>query len=304
MTPVSRIKMAPGGPTFSRLTLGLCRLAEWEMSSDDLVRLIHTCLDRGLTTFDHADIYGEYRCERLFGEALAQLPGLRERMQLVTKCGIRLVSDAFPETTIQHYDTRRTHIIAAAERSLQALRTDRLDMLLIHRSDPLMDADEVAEAFTRLHESGKVLHFGVSNFLPHQFDLLASRLPFPLMTNQVECSVLHMDALHDGTLDQCQQLRIAPMAWSPFGGGRLFTGDDEQAVRVRQALQDIGDELGGASMDQVALAWLLKHPSNILPIIGTGRWDRIEQAMGAEALDLTRDQWFTLWTASTGAGVP
>lgn len=274
------------------------------MSSDDLVRLIHTCLDRGLTTFDHADIYGEYQCELLFGDALAQLPGLRERMQLVTKCGIRLVSDAFPETSIHHYDTRQTHIIAAAERSLQALRTDRIDMLLIHRPDPLMNADEVAEAFTRLHESGKVLHFGVSNFLPHHVDLLASRLPFPLMTNQVECSLLHMDALHDGTLDQCQHLRIAPMAWSPFGGGRLFTSDDEQAVRVRKALQEIGDELGGASMDQVALAWLLKHPSNILPIIGTGRWDRIEQAMGAEALELTRDQWFTLWTASTGAGVP
>jgi predicted oxidoreductase len=296
--------MAPGGPTFSRLMLGLWRLAEWNMTSDAVVRLVHSCLDRGLSTFDHADIYGEYQCERLFGEALAQLPGLRERMQLVTKCGIRLVADVHPETRIQHYDTSRTHIIASAEHSLQALRTDRIDMLLIHRSDPLMDADEVAEAFTRLHESGKVLHFGVSNFLPFQFDLLASRLPFPLMTNQLECSVLHLDAMLDGTLDQCQQLRIAPMAWSPFGGGRLFTSDDEQAVRVRKALQNIGDELGGASMDQVALAWLLQHPSNILPIIGTGRWDRIEQAIGAEALELSRDQWFTLWTASTGAGVP
>ncbi len=304
MIPVTRIQLAEAGPTCSRLVVGLWRLAEWEMAADELLGLLHACLDRGLTTFDHADIYGDYACERLFGEALALLPGLRERMQLVTKCDIRLVSKHHPETGIQHYDTSREHLLASVENSLRALRTDRIDLLLLHRPDPLMDADEVAEAFARLKQAGKVLHFGVSNFTPFQFDLLASRLPFPLVTNQVECSLLKLEALHDGTLDQCQRLRIAPMAWSPFGGGELFTGQGAQARRVRQALGAVGEALGGASMDQVALAWLLRHPARMLPILGTGKLERIKRAVGAEDLALSREQWFTLWTASTGTRVP
>lgn len=209
---VSQTNLAKGGPRCSRLVAGLWRLASWGLRDAELLDLIHACLDLGITTFDHADIYGGYTNEELFGRALALEPALRERMQLVTKCGIKLVSAHRPAHTFHCYDTSQAHIVASVENSLRLLGTDCLDLLLIHRPDPLLDADEMAEAFAALRQAGKVLHFGVSNFTPWQFDLLASRLDFPLVTNQVEVSVLHLETLHDGTLDQCQRLGIAPMA--------------------------------------------------------------------------------------------
>jgi predicted oxidoreductase len=301
---VAAIDLAPGGPRFSRLALGLWRLASWNLADGELLALVQASLDLGITTFDHADIYGDYTCESLFGRALALQPALRARMQIVTKCGIALLSENRPEHTFHHYDTSRAHIVASVENSLRMLRTDYLDLLLIHRPDPLMDAEEIAAAFAALKESGKVLYFGVSNFMPWDFDLLASCLDFPLVTNQVEISVLHMDTLHDGTLDQCQRLGIAPMAWSPLGGGRLFDAEDEQAIRVRQALSAVGQELGGASPEQVALAWLLRHPARIVPVLGTGKVERIRSAAAAETLHLSRPQWFRVWTASMGEEVP
>jgi predicted oxidoreductase len=301
---ISAISLSNAGPQISRLALGLWRLVEWNLDDAGLLNLIHAALDLGITTFDHADIYGGYRCEELFGRALALEPGLRQRMQIVTKCGIKLVSDRRPAHRIHHYDTSKAHILASVDHSLRALGTDYVDLLLIHRPDPLLDADQVAEAFHELRSSGRVLHFGVSNFLPWQFDLLASRLDFPLVTNQLEISVLHMEALHDGTVDQCQRLDIAPMAWSPLGGGRLFSGQDERAARVREALRAVGDELGGASLDQVALAWLLRHPSRIVPVLGTGNVKHLRRSATAAALSLDREQWFTIWTASAGHEVP
>jgi predicted oxidoreductase len=292
------------GSLCSRLVLGVWRLGEWQMKTKDIRHLIHTCLEFGITTVDHADLYGDYTCESLFGEALREEPALREKLQLISKCGIKLISPNRPAHTIKHYDTSRAHILASVDNSLQQLQTDYLDVLLLHRPDPLMNADETAAAFTTLLEAGKVRHFGVSNFTPSQFDLLASRLSFPLVTNQVEISVMHLDAFLDGTLDQCQRLRIAPMAWSPLGGGDLFRSATPQAERLRSALATIGEQLGGATIDQVALAWLLSHPANIIPILGTGNLDRISAAVSATALTLTREQWFTIWSASTGTEVP
>jgi predicted oxidoreductase len=301
---VSQIELAEGGPRFSRLALGLWRLADWGLRDAELLDLIQASLDLGITTFDHADIYGDYTCEELFGRALLAQPSLRENMQLVTKCGIKLVSPQRPGHGIKHYDTSRAHIIASAENSLRMLNTDRLDLLLIHRPDPIMDAGEVAGAFSVLREAGKVLHFGVSNFTPSQFDLLASQLDFPLVTNQVELSVMNMAVLHDGTIDQCQRLGISPMAWSPLAGGGLFRSDTAQAQRLRHALITVGEQLGGAVMDQVALAWILRHPATIVPVLGTGKIDRVQSAARAESLELTREQWFLIWSASTGAPVP
>ena len=301
---VTQIDMATGGPRVSRLALGFWRLAEWGMSDAELLDLIHASLDLGITTFDHADIYGDHVCQELFGRALVLEPALRERMQVVTKCGIMLASPNRPQHALKHYDTSRAHILASVEESLRALGTDRIDLLLIHRPDVLMDPDEVAEAFTALRQVGKVLHFGVSNFTPSQFDLLASRLDFPLVTNQIEVSVLFLDLLHDGTVDQCLQRGIVPMVWSPLAGGRIFGEDSEQAARVRQALHSVGQELGGASMDQVALAWLLAHPVRFLPILGSGKIQRIRSAVGAGSLHLSREQWFAIWSASTGTPVP
>lgn len=301
---VSQINLASDGPQVSRLALGLWRLADWGLSDAGLLALINASLIFGITTFDHADIYGDYTCEQIFGRALALTPSLRDEMQIVTKCGIKLISKNRPTHTIKHYDTGRTHIVASVENSLKMLHTDRIDLLLIHRPDPLMDADEIAEAFTTLKQAGKVLHFGVSNFAPWQFELLASRLNVPLVTNQIELSVLNMEVLHDGTVDQCQQQAISPMAWSPLGGGRLFHDDGERTIRVREALVAVGDALDGASPDQVALAWILKHPARIVPVLGTGKIERIRQAAQAETLDLSREQWFAIWSASAGEAVP
>ncbi len=167
-----------------------------------------------------------------------------------------------------------------------------------------MDADEVAEAFGALRAAGKVRHFGVSNFMPWQFHLLQSRLDYPLVTNQIELSVLALEPLHDGTLDQAQRLRVPPMAWSPLAGGRLFDPYDERAGRVRATLETAGRELGGAAADQVALAWLLRHPARVLPVLGTGRLERVQAATHAEGLALDRQQWFAIWEASAGREVP
>lgn len=301
---IRSIPLSQAGPQVSRLALGLWRLMTWNLDHAGLLDLIHAALDLGITTFDHADIYGDYRCEEQFGQALAREPGLRHRLQLVTKCGIKLVSERRPAHKIKHYDTSRRHILASVDNSLRAFHSDHIDLLLIHRPDPLMDADEVAEAFHELRRSGRVLHFGVSNFAPWQFDLLASRLDFALVTNQIELSLLNLQSFHDGTVDQCQQLQISPMAWSPLGGGRLFDGDDEQARRVRHALETVGEELGGVSLDQVALAWLLSHPAAVVPVLGTGKVEHLRRSAAAIELPLTREQWFTLWTASAGREVP
>lgn len=300
---MTRIQLTDNGPIFSRIVAGIMRLREWEMDTAGLIHFIYQCLDLGITTFDHADIYGSYRVEELFGKALLAEPSLRERVELVTKCGIQLLSPNRPETRVHHYDTSRDHIVASAERSLRNFRTDTLDLLLIHRPDPLMDADEVAAALVELRAAGKIRHAGVSNFTPRQFELLQSRLDFPLVTNQIEMSVLYLDPLHDGTLDHLQQLRVPPMAWSPMAGGRLFDPANERARRVRGALEPIGKEIG-ASVDQVALAWLLRHPARVLPVMGTGKIERLREAAAAESLTLDRQQWFAVWEASAGHEVP
>jgi predicted oxidoreductase len=292
--------IAPQGPTFSRIVLGLWRMGAWDMSPQQRLTFLQQALELGITTIDQADIYGDYQSEALLGEALALAPQLRERLQIVTKCGIKLVSQARPSHQIQHYDTSRAHIIASAENSLRKMHIDAIDVLLIHRPDPLMDADEIAEAFLALQQSGKVRHFGVSNFTPSQFELLASR--FPLVTNQLELSLLHMTPLHDGTLDLCQRQRIAPMIWSALAGGRLMSDSGEQAQRVRLVLARLAEELNVA-ISTVALAWILRHPSNPLVLTGSGKIAAIREAVAATELTLSREQWFSLWCASAGKNV-
>lgn len=297
---VQRITLAPQGPEFSRFVMGYWRLMDWNMSPLQLASFIEEHIDLGVTTVDHADIYGGYQCEAAFGEALKLVPALRDRMEIVTKCGI--ATTAKPEHALGHYITDSAHIIKSAEQSLVNLATDRIDLLLIHRPDPLMDADEVAEAFLNLHQSGKVRHFGVSNFTPAQFALLQSRLPFTLATNQVEISPVHQPLLLDGTLDQLQQLRIRPMAWSCLGGGRLFNDDEFQPLR--NELDTIARELNAESIEQVVYAWILRLPSKPLPIIGSGKIERVRSALAAEELLMTRQQWFRIRKAALGYDVP
>ncbi|AGN84394.1 aldo/keto reductase family oxidoreductase [Enterobacter sp. R4-368] len=297
---VQRIALAPQGPEFSRFVMGYWRLMDWNMSPQQLVSFIESHLDLGVTTVDHADIYGGYLCEAAFGEALKLAPRLRARMEIVSKCGI--ATTAKPEHALGHYITERDHIIRSAEQSLVNLATDHLDLLLIHRPDPLMDADEVAEAFLHLHQSGKVRHFGVSNFTPAQFSLLQSRLPFTLATNQVEISPVHQPLLLDGTLDQLQQLRIRPMAWSCLGGGRLF--NDAAFQPLRDELARVAQELNAETIEQVVYAWVMRLPSAPLPIIGSGKIERVRSALGALNLQMTRQQWFRIRKAALGYDVP
>lgn len=297
---VQRITIAPQGPEFSRLVMGYWRLMEWNMSPRELASFIAEHVDWGITTVDHADIYGGYACEQAFGDAMRQVPHLRRKMEIVTKCGI--ATPAKPENALGHYITDRDYIIGRAENSLKKLATDYLDLLLIHRPDPLMDADEVAEAFTELHRSGKVRHFGVSNFTPAQFSLLQSRLPFTLATNQVELSPVHQPLLLDGTLDQLQQLRIHPMAWSCLGGGRLFKDDECQPLRTE--LQNVAAELGADAIEQVVYAWVMRLPSSPLPIIGSGKIERVRSAIHSLSLHMTRQQWFRIRKAALGYDVP
>ncbi|MFI8416426.1 aldo/keto reductase [Serratia sp. NPDC078593] len=297
---VNRIQLAPQGPEFSRLVCGYWRLMEWGMSAQQLLTFIEQHLELGITTVDHADIYGGYACEQAFGDAVRLKPSVRQALELVSKCGI--ATTAKPGNPIGHYITDRHHIISSAEQSLKNLQTDYLDVLLIHRPDPLMAADDVAEAFVALHKSGKVRHFGVSNFTPAQFTLLQSRLPFSLVTNQVEISPIHQDTLLDGTLDQCQQLRIKPMAWSCLGGGSLVNHTEFQTLR--DELQTVAEEVGAETIEQVVYAWIMRLPAMPLPIIGSGKIDRVRSALKAQTLTLSREQWFRIRKAALGYDVP
>jgi predicted oxidoreductase len=301
---VAKVQIAQQGPEFSELVQGYWRLTEWGMNPQERLSFLKQHIELGITTVDHADIYGNYECEHLFGEALALDKSVRDDIQIVTKCDIKLATDKFPERKINHYDTSKAHILESVENSLQRLNVDNIDVLLIHRLDVLMDADEVADAFAELKRAGKVNHFGVSNFTPRHFELLQSRLDAPLVTNQVEINPLNFDVAHDGTLDQLQMLRTRPMAWSCLAGGDIFSGESEQAVRVRNELEAIRDEVGAASIDQVIYAWVRRLPSKPLPIIGSGKIERVKGAVEALNIELTREQWFRIWVASKGHGVP
>jgi predicted oxidoreductase len=287
----------PEGLQLSRIVAGMWRMSEWDMAPQQRLAFIEQCLELGVTSFDHADIYGGYGVEALFGEALALKPALRERMQIVSKCGIKLLSPNRPGHTIQHYDTTAAHIAASVENSLRQLRTDYLDLLLIHRPDPLMDFDEMAAAFTRLRSEGKVKHFGVSNFSRHQFEALNRRIA--LATNQVEFSPLHLAPMFDETFDGLQDLGVAPMIWSPLGGGRLFSGGDAAGERLRAVIQQVADEVQ-RPFASVVFAWIMQLPCKPVPLTGSGRIAAIEEAVQATQFTLSRQQWFEILRAARG----
>jgi predicted oxidoreductase len=281
----------------SRIVAGMWRMTEWDMTPQQRLAFIEQCIALGVTSFDHADIYGGYGVEGLFGEALALKPSLREQIQIVSKCGIKLISGRRPTHTIQHYDTSSAHIVASVENSLKELRTDYLDLLLIHRPDPLMDFDEVANTFQRLRSEGKVKEFGVSNFSRHQFETLNKRVP--LATNQVEFSPLHLEPMFDETFDGLQDMGVQPMIWSPLGGGRLFTAGDEQGERLRLKIKEVADELN-RPFASVVFAWIMQLPCRPVPLTGSGRIESIEVAVEATQFALSRPQWFEILRAARG----
>jgi len=281
------------GPKFSRIISGAWR---WNLEESKIEQLIQASLDAGITTFDHADIYGDHNNEEIFGNVLKRNAGLRNKMEIVTKCGIKFSSGRRPKTWVKHYDTSKEHILWSADNSLKMLNTDRIDLLLIHRPDPLLNPEAVAEAFDQLKQSGKVLHFGVSNFTPAQFEMLQSYLPFALVTNQVEISLTHHEPLFDGTLDVMMKHRVGVMAWSPLGGGKL----------IKEGGQELFNKASkyGATQTQMSLAWLLRHPSNIFPVIGTTKPERITESAKAIDFNLDVQDWFEMLLVVQGKEMP
>jgi predicted oxidoreductase len=288
---------------YSKIIAGTMKWGLWGAKFDTAAyeRMMKDCIALGVTTFDHADIYGDYTTEEEFGAVLKQEPSLRKQMQLITKCGIQKLSANRPQHAIKSYNTSFEHIITSVETSLKNFGTDYIDCLLLHRPDYMLDADEVAKAFTQLKQQGKVLQFGVSNYKRWQVDLLHSR--FAVEVNQIQCSVLHVDPFADGTLDQCQQHGIIPMAWSPLGGGNIFADMEDERNKRIVAVANILAEKHHSKADTVLLSWLLHHPSGILPVLGTSKPERIKAAVDTVNIQLSREEWYMLWRASTGKEV-
>lgn len=284
-----------GGLMLSRLALGMWRALKQIGGEDALIRLIQHSVALGIHTFDHADIYGGYETQALFGRALSRCGLRREQVTLVSKCGVCLVNPQRPANQVKHYDASAAHITASVEQTLRDLNTDHLDLLLLHRPDVLMNPAEVAAAFRALRREGKVLHFGVSNHSPSQLALLQAFVDEPLVAQQVQLSLAHAAPLWDGTVDQCHQLGITPMAWSPLGGGVL-----SNTAALQAALHAVAAEVGAQTPEQVALAWLLTHPARILPVLGTSQLQHLSSAAAASHLALNRQQWYRLLEAATG----
>ncbi|GGB56130.1 aryl-alcohol dehydrogenase [Roseibium aquae] len=296
---MERVKLSPD-LELSRLIYGMWRLGDdSDTSAGHVAAKIKACLDQGITTFDQADIYGGYTAEGLMGAALKADPGLRSKMEIVTKCGIVAPMGVYATASVKHYDTSRAHIEACVDRSLSEMGIERIDLLLIHRPDPFMDHHETAAALDGLVSSGKVKTVGVSNFRPWDFELLQSVMSTQLVTNQIEISLAHLSPFTNGDVAFHQRLGRHVMAWSPLGGGSLMTGEGP----VQHILDEITNDQG-ADRAAVAVAFLLAHPAGILPVLGTNNLDRIKMIADAAKVTLDRQTWFRLYEAGLGHEVP
>ena len=284
----------------SELIIGCMSWGKWgkQFSTKEQIDMIQFCVENGNATFDHADIYGDYSTEAEFGKAFAKSGILRKEIQLIFKCGIQLVGQA-RDNKLKHYNYSKEYIIWSVESTLKNLKTAYLDTFLLHRPSPLMQPDEIAEAITELQESGKIINFGVSNFTPSQVDLIADKIP--VSVNQIEFSLTHHNAMQNGSLDQMLQKSMQPMCWSPLGG--VFREKTAQTERVKAVLKTLVAKYM-VSEDVLLLAWILKHPSKISPVIGTTNKERILNANKALEINLELQDWFLLLEASQGEEMP
>lgn len=304
---ISRHRISPNGPEFSRLIYGTWRILDEEDKANctpqALLGRFKACADLGITTLDTAEIYGTYHVEEAIGGALKLEPAFRNKIEIVTKCGIYIPCEFHPERKTAFYNVTAERIIKSTEKSLRLMGIDHIDLMLVHRPDWLTSADETAAGLNRLLKDGKIRSAGVSNYNVHQFELLNSRMDQPLVTNQVEFSLLHMDPIYDGTADQCQRLRILPMAWSPLAKGALMAKTLE-TKSLRAKADELCAKYDGATLDQLAYAWIMAHPSTPLPILGTNKLERIQAAAKAASIKLEREDWYALWVAAKGHGIP
>jgi predicted oxidoreductase len=301
---MKRSKLTSAGPEFSRMVYGTWRLLDTKPTAQEINHRLHACLEIGITTIDTAEIYGLYEVEKALGAALALSPGLRDKLEIVTKAGIYVPCSYHPERRTAHYNATGARLVKSLEKSLRLLGTDHIDLFLVHRPDWLTRADDTASGLNQLLASGKIRAAGVSNYTASQFDLLNMRMEKPLATNQLEFHLLRDDAMHDGTFHQCEKLGVLPMAWSPLAGGRLFDSKDAAAQRLAVAAQSLGSRYDGATLEQLAYAWILAHPSRPLPVIGTNKLDRLKSAAQADAITLNQEDWYALWEAAQGRRVP
>ncbi|WP_343328352.1 aldo/keto reductase [Polaribacter staleyi] len=284
----------------SKIIIGCMSWGKWgkQFSTKEQVNMIQFCIENGNSTFDHADIYGDYSTEAEFGKAFLDSGIQREEIQLISKCGIQLVGKA-RNNKLKHYNYSKEYIIWSAEQSLINLKTDYLDTFLLHRPSPLMQPNEIAEAVSELQKSGKIINFGVSNFTPSQVDLIADKIP--VSVNQIEFSLTQHTAMLNGSLDQMLQKKIQPMCWSPLG--TVFKQKTPQTIRVKEVL-DILSKKYTVSEDALLLAWISKHPAKIAPVIGTTNKERILNANKALEINLNTEDWFLLLEASQGVEIP
>jgi len=300
---VKKISLSDG-LSLSRIVHGQMRMAGWKLSHRELLKRMEEIIELGITSFDHADIYGNYGCEALLGEVMMLKKSIRSQIEIVTKCGINLISDKFPARKVKFYDYRLEHIVSSVETSLKNFRTHYIDLLLLHRPAPFFDPEEAAKAFSVLKRDGKVLHFGVSNFTPGQFDMLNSYTDERLVTNQVEVSPYCLEHFENGNIDFFLKERIKPMAWSPLAGGKLLNPIDEKGHRVLQALHEVAEALQVAPVDKIVYAWLLQHPATLIPVVGSGNLERIRVAAEALQIDMELEQWYKIFNASKGKELP
>lgn len=285
---------------FSKIIAGTMTWGTWgkNLGKSKMIDLMNFCLETGITTFDHADIYGGYTTESDFGNAFADSQIKRQDIQLITKCGIQLLTEN-RSTKIHHYNYSKSHIIWSAEQSLKNLKTDYLDLFLLHRPSPLMQVDEIAEAIEKLKTDGKILDIGVSNFTPTQTDLIEAKMK--INYNQIEFSITHFEPMLNGSLDHMQLNQIQPLCWSPMGS--VFKKIDDTSIRITKLAEQLSLKYE-VEIDVLLLAWIMKHPAGILPVFGTANTTRIGNLMKATQIEMEQEDWFALWTASAGNPIP
>jgi predicted oxidoreductase len=302
---IPRVRIAPHGPEFSRLVYGTWRIIDDPTpTAQELNRRLNVCLELGMTTLDTAEIYGLYEVEEALGKALALSPGLRDKLEFVTKAGIYVPNKFHPDRRTSQYNATGPRLVKSLEKSLRFLGTDHVELFLVHRPDWLTRADDTAQGLNQLLKDGKIRSAGVSNYNVHQFDLLNSLMEQPLVTNQLEYHLLHMEPIYDGTFNQCEKLHLLPMAWSPLASGRLFDPTNASAQRIAAYVKENSGRFQGASLEQVAYAWIMAHPSRPLPVIGTNKIERIQSAAQSCDMVLDREDWFALWEAAQGRRIP
>ncbi|UTW54755.1 aldo/keto reductase family oxidoreductase [Kordiimonas sp. SCSIO 12610] len=285
----------------SRIVYGMWRIGDdVDTSPSHIQAKIEACLEQGISTIDQADIYGGYMAEEMLGNCLKAAPQLKGQIEIVTKCDIVAPVGRYSDRRVKYYDTSRSHILQSVDQSLSLMNIDCIDLLLIHRPDPFMNHHETGAALDEVVASGKVKAVGVSNFKSHDWSLLSSAMNTELVTNQIEISLAANDAFTNGDIAYLQERNVKPMAWSPLGGGSLFNQSSAELNSLLERMASAND----VDIAAVAVAWLLAHPSGIIPVMGTNTLERIKTFSKAFDVNIDRQTWFELYSTANGYEVP